>query len=181
MQTRQVPTPRRRAGRTLAAILAATAPIAAAVPAAADPAITTQAGIDFSVRPLPCADDPGYFAVTVTYNATSRASGDGRQHHLTQTGTFEAVPVHVTRFDDVAGDDHDHPVPVAWESRFASRYDGRITATSTSTNGGSTASFHVRLHAWGSGGERFSLQYVSHSTETPHNALRGVVEKGRCE
>lgn len=178
---RNTPTGRGRGGRLLAAALVAGLSVPLAVPAAADPAVTTQQAQDFSVRPLPCAPDTGYFAITVTYNETWRTSGDGQHEHSTRTGTFEAVPVEVTRFDDVADDDHDHPVPVEWRARAGSEYVGRITATASfNANRATTATFRVGVQGFGTDGERFSLHYLSHTTETPRGTVPAAFEKGRC-
>ena len=169
-------------GRGLVAALLVISPHAAAVlPAAADPAVTTHDATEFTVRPLPCAPDPGYFALTVTYNATSKTSEDG-DGHFTQTGTFSAVPVEVTRFEDIPDDDHDHAVPVEWQARAGSEYSGRVTATGTSTEsqGASTTTFSVRIHASGSGGERFRLFYLSHGTEAATESAFVSFDKERC-
>ncbi len=169
-------------GRGVVAALLLFSPHAAAVlPAAADPAVTTHDAREFTVRPLPCAPDPGYFALTVTYNATSRMSEDG-DGHFTQTGTFSAVPVDVTRFEDIPDDDHDHAVPVEWRARPGSEYSGRVMATGTSTESqnSSTTTFSVRIHASGSGGERFSLHYLSHGTEAANESTSTFFDRGRC-
>ena len=165
----------------LVALLAATTSLTVTGVAAAEPAVTTHGAIEFTVRPLPCAPDPDYFAITVTYNETSRTS-ESRSAHSTQTGRFHALPVDVTRFEDVAADDHDHPVPVEWRARVGSEYVGKITATWTSTRSGgaSNATFGVFLQGSGSDGEQFSLHYLSHGTETPLERLPAAVEKDRC-
>lgn len=171
-----------RAGGSVAAALFMGLHVAAVLPAAAEPAVTAHNAREFSVRPLPCAPDPGYFAVTVTYNETSRASVDA-DGHFTQTGTFSAVPVEVTRFEDIPDDDHDHAVPVEWRARTASKYSGRITATGTSNESqkSSSATFSVRIHASGSGGERFSLHYLSHSTESANETTSTSFDRERCD
>ena len=170
----------RRRG-VVAALLLISPHVVAVLPAAADPAVTTHDASEFTVRPLPCAPDPGYFAVTVTYNETSRMSEDG-DGHFTQTGMFSAVPVEVTRFDDIPDDDHDHAVPVEWRARAGSEYWGRITATGTSTESlsSSTTTFSVRIHASGSGGERFSLFYLSHGTEAANESTFVSFDRERC-
>ncbi|HVM14232.1 MAG TPA: hypothetical protein VM287_07870 [Egibacteraceae bacterium] len=171
-----------RAGGVVAAALFMGTHVAAVAPAGADPAVTTHNARDFSVRPLPCAPDPGYFAVTVTYNETSRTSGDANGH-FTQTGTFSAVPVEVTLFLDIPDDDHDHAVPVEWRARTASEYSGRVTSTGTSNESqkSSTTTFSVRIHASGSGGERFSLHYLSHATEAADGSTSSSFDRERCD
>ena len=168
--------------RKLVALLAATMPLTVTGVAAADPAVTTHGAIEFTVRPLPCAPDPDYFAITVTYNETSRTSESGSAH-FTQTGTFHALPVDVTRLEDVPTDDHDHPVPVEWRARAGSEYVGKITATGTSTRSGgaSNATFSVVIQGSGSEGERFSFHYLSHDTETPMESAPAAFEKDRCK
>lgn len=170
-----------RGRAVVAALLLISPQVAAVVPAVADPAVTTHHAHEFTVRPLPCAPDPGYFALTVTYNSTSKMSEDG-DSHFTQTGTFSAVPVEVTRFEDIPDDDHDHAVPVEWHARAGSEYSGRVTATGTSTESqsSSTTTFSVRIHASGSGGERFSLFYLSHGTEAANESTFVSFDRGRC-
>lgn len=165
----------------LVVLLAATMPLTVTGVAAAEPAVTTHGAIEFTVRPLPCAPDRGYFAITVTYNETLRTSQSGFAHS-TQTGTFEARPVDVTRSEDVPSDDHDHPVPVEWQARSGSTYVGKITATGTSTDsrGKTVATFNVLIQGWGNEGERFSLHYLSHGTGTPVETAPAAFEKGRC-
>ncbi|HWH35445.1 MAG TPA: hypothetical protein VNT56_09040 [Acidimicrobiales bacterium] len=165
----------------LVALLATTASLTATGVAAAEPAVTTQGAMEFTVRPLPCAPDPNYFAITVIYHETSRTSESGSTSS-TQTGSFQALPVEVTRLEDVPTDDHDHPVPVEWRARDGSEYVGKITATGTSTGrgGASTATFNVVIHGRGSEGESFSLHYLSHGTETPMESAPAAFEKDRC-
>lgn len=165
----------------VAALLLISPHVAAVLPAGADPAVTTHDAREFTVRPLPCAPDPGYFALTVTYNETSRMSEDG-DGHFTQTGTFSVVPVEVTRFEDIPDDDHDHGVPVEWRARAGSEYSGRVTSTGTSTESQSsgTTTFSVRIHASGSGGERFSLFYLSHGTEAANESTVASFDRGWC-
>lgn len=166
----------------IVALLAATASLTVTGVAAAEPAETTHGAIEFTVRPLPCAPDPNYFAITVTYNETSRTS-ESASAHSTQTGTFQASPVEVTSLEDVPTDDHEHPVPVEWRARAGSEYVGRITATGTSAGGGgaSMATFSVVIQGSGSDGERFSLHYLSHGTETPMESAPAAFEKERCK
>lgn len=179
LKTAQAHASRRRG--VVAALLLIGPQVAAEAAVAADPAVTTHDASEFTVRPLPCAPDPGYFAVTVTYNEISRMSDDG-DGHFTNTGTFSAVPVEVTRFADIPDDDHDHAVPVEWRARAGSEYSGRITATGTSTESqsSSTTTFSVRMHVSGSGGERFSLFYLSHGTEAANETTVASFDRGRC-
>lgn len=179
LKTTQGHASRRRS--VVAALLLISPHAAAALPAAADPAVTTHDASEFTVRPLPCAPDPGYFALTVKYNETVRMSEDG-EGHFTNTGTFSAIPVEVTRFEDILDDDHDHAVPVEWRTRAGSEYSGRVTATATSTESqsSSTTTFSVRIQASGSGGERISLFYLSHGTEAATESTFVSFDKERC-
>ena len=173
-------TPSTRHRLTRAAFLAATLPLAFTRPAGASPAVTTHDAQLFTVQTLPCSPDQDYFALTTTYNETWRMSaGDS---HFTQTGTFQATPVEVTRFEDIPDDDHDHAVPVEWQARPGSDLVGRVTATGTATHsqGADTTTFNVRIQGSGSAGEQFSLHYLSHGTETPDSSIPAAFEKGRC-
>lgn len=80
----------RRARGALAAAALTSLSLTSALPANADPASTTRGAEDFTVRPLPCSPDSGYFAVTVIYNETWRTSADG-DGHFTRAATFSAA------------------------------------------------------------------------------------------
>ena len=178
--SKRTETSSRRRTLTRTAVLATALPLALARPAGASPAVTTHNAQLFTVQTLPCAPDQGYFALTTTYNETWRVS-DG-DSHFTQTGTFQATPVEVTRFDDIPDDDHDHAVPVEWQTRPGSDLEGRVTATGTATQsqGADTTTFNVRIRGSSSAGEQFSLHYLSHGTETPDGRITAAFEKGSC-
>lgn len=179
--SKRTETSSRRRRLTRAAFLAACLPLTLTSPAGASPAVTTHDAQLFTVQVLPCAPDQDYFALTTTYNETWRMS-DG-DSHFTQTGTFQATPVEVTRFEDILDDDHDHAVPVEWQTRPGSDFVGRVTATGTTTHshGADTTTFSVRIQGSGSAGEQFSLHYLSHGTETPDGSIPAAFEKGRCK
>lgn len=142
---------------------------------------TRQGETETFVDIVPCAADEGFFAISTTFNEAAKFSADGEEGHFTQTGTFVAAPVMVTRWEEEEHDDHVHDVPAATEPREAEEITGRFTLEGTRrvNRNATTETFTFRVNATTEGGEPVRGHAVFHQTSVD-GETRSFVEKESC-
>lgn len=140
---------------------------------------TQQRATDVFIDVVPCADDAGFFEITLSYNSAERITD--KRGHFTQNGTFSAVPITVTRFEEEEHDDHTHLIPVEGVARDGASYSGRFTTSGTMNNNpnATTQTFNFRVDGTSSAGEKVSARALFHQI-TSNGETRSLIERETC-
>ncbi|MGH9150512.1 MAG: hypothetical protein ACRD0F_09270 [Acidimicrobiales bacterium] len=164
-----------RAGKAVAAVLAAAGLLIGAAGAASGAAVheggTEQGGTETFDDLVPCLPDLGTYSITITFNGVfqSTENQNGGHFTFTQTGSFSAVPA--------AGNSGTE----TFTGRFTVWGGGNFTAK------GANSTFTFRANGTGSEGSSFKVNEVSHITTDgpgdpfdPSTPAKVAFERSNC-